>query len=235
MTGIEDRMMDDRQSKGGLVSLMAERIVALGVVALFVAMVVPALIQANRHRDIVRLTQNGQRLREAIIRANQIAGVTESMSVMWPTNSRSGSTEYFLDFFHSDLYTNAFPADWLAAPGVPVFSGTNMANFTASNNVWCIAAPLQGQTNDFPFLFTRNFSVKKDKGRMVSEITRLNPDIAPFGDEVGIVVSYRGAVRVIKADELTKEVQLPGLFNPTSETNQFLTPWAKERRGSVRR
>jgi hypothetical protein len=156
------------------------------------------------------------------------------MSARWPTDSYGSSTEYFLDFFQSGLCTNAFPVDWLAAPGVPAFSGTNLADFAASNNAWCVAVPIKGQTNDFPFLFTRNLSAKKDseqaKGRSLGEIERLASDIAPFGDDVGIVVSWRGAVQVIKADELGEDVKLPQLFNPASATNRFLTPWASKKR-----
>jgi hypothetical protein len=54
--------------------------------------------------------------------------------------------------------------------------------------------------------------------------------MAPFGDDVGIVVSWKGAVQVIEAGKLSKDVKLAQLFNPASATNRFLTPWASKTR-----
>ena len=228
--------MDKGRGRGRLTARWAEFAVALIVVAVFAALVMPALRTANRHRAIALLAANGERLWGAIVRANRRAEASEEMSPMWPTNRNVGATEYFVGFFESDLYTNAFPADWLAAPGVPVFSGTNTADFAESNNAWCVSVPFPGQTNDFPFLFSRNFVSEEDeRGGSIINIKELNPDSVPFGADVGIVVSYRGVVQVIKADDLGEEVKLSSLFNPTAATNQFLTPpvrkkWRRRRR-----
>ncbi|MDP6630998.1 MAG: hypothetical protein QGH42_00710 [Kiritimatiellia bacterium] len=232
-------MMGDQESRGGAVSRLAEVIVSLGVIVLFIALVSPAWVTANRHRDIVRLVASGERLREAIVSANVNAELVEDVSPLWPTNNYASSTEYFVEFFESDLYTNAFPAGWLAAPGVPQFVGTNTLAFTATNNAWCIAVPVEGQTNDFPFLFTRNLSLgkapEKRKISTVDEITQLDPERTPFGGGQGIVISYKGTVQVIKARELSNEVRLPERFNPTGATNEFLTPWSQKRTRTRRR
>jgi len=222
-----------------MVSRTAERIVALVIVAAFAVLVGPALTKANRHRETVRLVAKARVLREAIVTANLNTELVEDVSPLWPTNNYASSTEYLVEFFESDLYTNAFPAGWLAAPGVPRFVGTNTLEFTATNNAWCIAVPVEGQTNDFPFLFTRNLSPGKAPGkqkiRTVDEIDQLDPERTPFGGILGIVISYKGTVQVIKARELTNDVKLPQLFNPTGATNEFLTPWSQKRKRTRRR
>ena len=201
-----------------------EAVAAVAIVALFAVVVPPAVQTLRRHEAIKRVVAQGLQLRETILAANMAAEESEALTPLWPTNGFTSSTMYFKKLFTSNLYTNDFPAGLLAAPGVPACPGTNIAAFARANNAWCIARPLANQTNDFPFLFTRNFLSAKPHDATLADIRQLDPDQTPFGNDAGIVITYRGESLVIRASDLVGDVKLEMLFNPGSVTNGFLSP-----------
>ena len=216
--------MQHGQVKGRTLVKISEAVAALIILAVLAVVVIPATRTLRRHNAIRLLTEHGIRLRTAIVDANQAAYLAEDMSPLWPTNRHLSSTAFFQEFFTSELYTNAFPAEWFAAPGVPAFAGTDVADFAASNNVWCFVCPEQDQTNDVPFIFTRNFSAGEERGARIGDVRRLDPREPPFGDHAGIVVTFRGEARVVRAKDIVGDVSLSALFNPTAATNLFLAP-----------
>lgn len=215
-----------RLKLGQLGTRTVEWCAAAAVVVLALQLVLPAARTSYRHAAIKRTAVRGQQLHALITGINRTAELAPALEPYWPTNRFVNSTRYFRTFFTSGLCTNAFPAELLAAPGVPALTSTNPADFSFSNNAWCITMPAPNQTNDYPLLFTRNFSAGDKKHPILTDVTEFNRREAPFGDNAGIVVSARGVVRVIRATDLTAEVTLQSLFNPTGATNEFQSPYA---------
>lgn len=210
---------------------MGEVVAASVVIAAFVIVAVVATRTVRRHEEVVSVAANIQQLREILFAANRAADPAKKQVPLWPTNGCESSTKFFISFFNSGLYTNAFPSDLLSGPGVPAFSGTNIVKFAPSNNIWCITIPSQSQTNDFPFLFTRNFLAGNDgKGTNLADVSILAKKVEPFGADVGVVVSYLGTVKIIRAGDLTNKAVLPRLFNPSGASNTFLSPWPPRHR-----
>jgi hypothetical protein len=142
----------------------------------------------------------------------------------FPTNSALTSTAFFVDCASTNMLGERFRFDMVDAPGVPACTSLVAKAFAPSNNAWCVTLGLtNGSPPDVPFLFTRNFAVK-GKTNMLHLVDRMKADEQPFGDTMGLVVTFGGRVRVLRKEQIYSKEEFPEIFNPSGYRHSFLRP-----------
>jgi len=157
----------------------------------------------------------------------------ENSDPIWPV---VGQYKTSTEFFRSLVSNNIIPGidfSFFGAPGVsPPKDLTDPEKFTSENNAWCVVLlPNDGLSRGdhnipatTPFLFTKNMGFGSPPGLpktgdTIADMSGLRKGVKPFGNKLGIVVTFGGAVKIIPYDYITQEN-----FNPTGESLQFLMP-----------
>ena len=172
------------------------------------AVLIPSIGHATQKAKMTSAAQAGQLLRHQIMSE----GVSKGSSV-WPSSQDSSSTAYFIKLMGSD---RDMDYSMFAASGIPPCKSGDSSLFKAENNAWCVVADLGGMgSEETPLMFTRNL-------RIDSLAQDLSPaslsDEPPFGRSGVVVVYARGAVKILRPDELAEK------FNPSGATNRVLRP-----------
>ena len=70
-------------------------------------------------------------------------------------------------------------------------------------------------------MFTRNLGAAGG-GKTLLDITAFDETARPFGNAMGVIVTYGGAVRTVNKKDALRDLQ--GEFNPTRAKNPFVRP-----------
>ncbi len=181
--------------------------VAVGVPAMFAAILLPAIGKATTTAAMVQTLSNGKFIYLSAF-AGQMNEAVETKSLEetgFPkVGQYSTSTEYFKHLVESGIMNVSY--DFFAAPGIPACKSIHAADFKAENNAWCVVLGLNDAPEGTPFLFTRNFHPEAlQAGDGPIELT----DEPPFGNKGVVVVLKGGAAFYLKKYQLTNS-----LFNP---------------------
>jgi hypothetical protein len=124
----------------------------------------------------------------------------------------ANSTDYFRNVVTSKIMNVSF--SFFSAPNVPPPASETPADFTASNNAWCIVSDIMDTTKDgTPVLFTRNVS-----GTILTTNNTLTETMNPFGDKGAVVVQKGGSALALRSTDISIS------FNPVAATNTILRP-----------
>ena len=144
---------------------------------------------------------------------------------IWPqSGDYANSTDFFRDCIASNWLGSAFTFHFMGAPGLVRVKTDDPTLFGAENNAWCVVLDLgQGSKGETPFMFTRNLVGEDSEASTIDGIETLSATAEPFGDKLGIVITFGGAVKTIKERDVRRE-GLQAYFNPTQATNPFIMP-----------
>ena len=188
-------------------------------------------VEEHAHADQFYMNANG---RHGIwLAASNGAGTKESSPTVWPVSGQyCTSTEFFKAAISNEWLTgidlSMFSAPGIKAPANPI----SPAGFTADNNAWGVVMletekdtkHVSIRHKNTPLLFTRNIGFGTPpgppwEGATIADMSGLIPNAKPFGDRVGIIVTYGGSVKILPAELVTQTN-----FNPQGETLEFLMP-----------
>jgi len=90
-------------------------------------------------------------------------------------------------------------------------------------------ALIRGQTvavgNDLraesPLMFTRNF-VATGGGTTLADIAAFDPDVEPFNDVIGVIITFGGAVKIVRKKDAESDMQ--AFFNPLDSDKSLICP-----------
>ncbi len=128
------------------------------------------------------------------------------------------STAFFAGLVERCILNGA-TFDLFALPGVPPCRSAAPADFSCSNNAWCVVADYRTEWygKDVPFLFTRNLAIDSLSEASAEALE----GIAPYGKK-GVLALYPDAwgcrVKFIPATDIATA------FNPLHVTNRVLRP-----------
>ncbi len=216
---------------------LVELLVVIAIIGILAGMLFPAIQGAITKANATSTGNNGSQVWKALYSDNlerdQVGDAT-----IWPEKngeidvgtgggankkSYSTSTDYFKICSEAGVFSGISPSI-LSASGLPSATAwsneTGRVEFEDDHNAWCVVIP--DSASDFspetPLFFTRNFT----GGTKVDEITGLSKGEKPFGDKIGVVITFGGSVRIITDKQATRDLQK--YFNPLNDDFEFLTP-----------
>ncbi len=138
----------------------------------------------------------------------------------------STSTEYFKFCSRLGVFAGVSPAS-LSLPGFPSATGWSddcKVKFEADNNMWCVVLPKQASKflPKTPLFFTKNFCAEGCSTGTIDQVTKLYEGVAPFGDEMGCIITYDGKIKIITSEQVKSGLQKE--FNPLGQDFEFIVP-----------
>lgn len=214
------------------------------VLAVLLLGVVIALLNPSTERvppgrgKAVRLGQVGKQIWLGLYNEN-VNRISLSNNEVWPDAARWG-TKSSTDFFRICIVSNVlenFALNDFGDPALPAPASTNAADFTASNNAWCITLNCNSNTlPETPFLFSRNFcqvsSPRRGEppiyGNSLRDIKALCPRTKPLGSKYGVVITFGGSMRVLSGKAIAQNCHRyfdpQDYFSPRHVDLPFLHP-----------
>jgi len=204
---------------------------------LVIPMVLPAIQGATTKANATSTGNNGSQVWKALYSDN-LERDQNGDATIWPEKngkidvgidgnedmqSYATSTEYFKICSQAGAFSGISPSI-LSASGIGSATAwskeTDRVEFDAKYNAWCVVVPDSSSyfSPETPLFFTRNFT----GGKTIDTITGLLKGEKPFGNKLGIVITYGGSVKII-TDKLAKK-DLQGYFNPLNDDFEFLKP-----------
>jgi prepilin-type N-terminal cleavage/methylation domain-containing protein len=201
---------------------LVELLVVIAIIGILAAMLYPALKGAIVRGQAVAVGNDGRQLWLALSAENMDRERWGGVSV-WPREGEyDSSTDYFRDCIASNWLGDQFTFAYMSAPGLPKATTDDPSEFGPENNAWCVTTGMgAGTKEETPLLFTRNIAASGG-GTALHEPDRLDKLAQPFGDAIGVIVTFGGAVRTVTSKDVTRGFQKQ--FNPTKEENVFLKP-----------
>ena len=216
---------------------LVELLVVIAIIGILAGMLFPAIQGAITKANATSTGNNGSQVWKALYSDNlerdQVGDAT-----IWPEKdgeidvgvggnedlqSYPTSTEYFRICSQAGVFAGISPSI-LSASGIG--SATSWSNetdrieFDADYNAWCVVIP--ESASDFspetPLFFTKNFT----GGTTLDTITSIEKGEKPFGNKLGVVITYGGSVRIITDKQVKKDLQK--YFNPLNDDFEFLLP-----------
>lgn len=198
-----------------------EVVVVLVILGIFALVVIPASRKAREKRELKETLAQATQLWAVVMAANtEPRGPAKQAVPIWPTNTFSSSTEYFIKCLATNRVATNVSLALLSAPGVPVWTGA-FERLPASNVAWSVIR-WDGveKSNDPPFLISRNLIGRG--GSTLMDLDTMSPDIEPFGSEAAIIVTVRGNLRLVERFRTNENFQI--FLNPYADTNDVLRP-----------
>jgi len=210
---------------------LVELLVVIAIIGILAGMLFPAIQGAIVKANATSTGNNGNQVWKALYSDNlerdQVGDAT-----IWPetdgyiddeANTYATSTEYFKQCADAMVFSGISPSI-LSSSGIGSATSwsneTDRVEFDADYNAWCVVIP--DSSADFspetPLFFTRNFT----GGTTLDAITGLDKTEKPFGDKLGVVITYGGSVRIISDKQAGKDMQK--YFNPLNDDFDFLSP-----------
>ncbi len=216
---------------------LVELLVVIAIIGILAGMLFPAIQGAITKANATSTGNNGSQVWKALYSDNlerdQVGDAT-----IWPEDggeidvgtggsedlqTYDTSTEYFKLCSESGVFSGISPSI-LSASGLP--SATSWSNetgrveFKDQHNAWCVVIPNTSASfsPETPLFFTRNFT----GGGTIDAIDGFAQEEKPFGDKMGVVITFGGSVRIITDKQASRDMQK--YFNPLNENYEFLTP-----------
>ncbi len=224
--------MKKRNKVGCLILLL----VAGGVGALLW----PAISGVRLYVKSLEFGNNGKQIHIAIFDAATTAEFfgTDKKTPVWPIE---GQYETSTEFFKSAMINSIKISQHIELDDFTLFGAPGVKSpkdpsdpeqFTAENNAWCVVLqPNDGLSYDdhnipdtTPFLFSKNIGFGTPPGPpklgdTIADMSGLIKGVKPFGDKVGVIITFGGAVYVWPETHASQTN-----FNPTGASLQFLVP-----------
>jgi hypothetical protein len=202
--------------------------VAVGAVGLFLY---PAISWSILRAGAVKLGSNGRCIQLAIFDTSAEAEALEKAPV-WPL---IGQYKTSTDFFRAAItnkYVKGADFSFFGGAGIePPEDPQDPSQFTADNNAWYVVvlptnwySKAAGEVPaDTPFMFSRNFGFGSPPGPpkpgdTIADVSGLRKGVKPFGDKLGMVVTFGGSVKFIYKNGPLQE------FNSKGKRLQFISP-----------
>ncbi len=201
---------------------LIELLVVIAIIAILAALLFPAVQGALIKSQGLAVGQNGNQIWLGLYAENLERERTGGAPV-WPASADyANTTEYFKDCITDSWLGDEYSFSIMSAPGLEKAETLDPAEFTADHNAWCIVVDAGRDLHpESPFMFTRNF-VGTGGGTTLADVDALDPDTRPFNDVLGVIITYGGAIKVVKSKDAVKDMQ--AFFNPFNSTKEFICP-----------
>lgn len=194
------KLMRRLKSKG---FTLIELLVVIAIIAILAAVLTPTVTDALTRGKMTGTLSNGRSIFQALF-AKDIEDPIFQTGSAYPRSTGAAPTfQNSTDFFKYVITANVMRVNtsFFSAPGVPPPTSTNLADFAAGNNAWCISANLSDSTIDTaPLLFTRNLNVSSLAGG--TDFAGSLTDEAPFGRKGVPTILKGGSGLMFKSDNL---------------------------------
>jgi type II secretory pathway pseudopilin PulG len=196
---------------------LIELLVVVAIIGILAAMLFPALQGALTKAKATQVSNNGRQI-YTLVSKESLDREALGRGAVWPTQDQyQTSTEFFKEAV----------SNWMKGVDFAFFGGaglpepddpTKPSSFEAKHNAWCMTEDLsESSFSSTPFMFTRNFNLAKDS--TLSTVSGLNRGTKPFGDKLGVVVTFGGSARILRSQEASNRY-----FNAADENRTFISP-----------
>lgn len=194
---------------------LIELLVVIAIIAILAAVLTPTVTDALTRGKMTGTLSNGRSIFQALF-AKDIEDPIFQTGSAYPRSTGGQPTYQNSTDFWKYVVTAAVMrvnTSFFSAPGVPPPATTNVADFKADNNAWCISANLSDSTIDMtPLLFTKNLDVSSlTAGSDYSGSLTENP---PFGRK-GLPTILKGGSGLIFKPEVLNANFYTGATNIT--------------------
>ncbi len=190
----------------------------------------------SHHGYCLRMGANGRQIHLALFDRMVTSAAEENMPFglsVWPAEGQFASSTDFFKMLVSKKWIQGVDYSFFSAPELPSMKDSmDPDQFTAMHNGWCVvmhSADDKRSWNEFvemksPFLFSKNIGFGDPpgppwEGATLADMTGLIRKAKPFGDHLGVIVTYGGAVKV-----LPQQIATQANFNPNGARLKVLSP-----------
>lgn len=185
---------------------LVELLVVIAIIGILAGMLFPAIAGAMVSSKATKVGNDGKQIWLALYTVSTDKEALNEAPV-WPKTQgvTYGSTAN--DFFvfamdKTNLWLEGFGPSMVSAPGLS--AATSWSNMPADSVAWSLVGDLKSGANaDTPFMLTKNFKNALSK---LNAIDGLDETKEPFGSKLGVVVTWGGAVRILK-DKQCRDIQ----------------------------
>lgn len=213
---------------------LVELLVVIAIIGILAGMLFPAIQGAITKANATSTGNNGSQVWKALYSDNlerdQVGDAT-----IWPNSTDNDvdgeeyttATEFFekcaMAGVFSEMSASILSSSGLSSArgwtnGTPDVATEDILSDDNKNNAWCVVTP--ESDSDFspetPLFFTRNFT----GGDTLDTISGLKKGEKPFGDKIGVVITFGGSVRIITGKNAKKDIQK--YFNPLNDDFEYL-------------
>jgi prepilin-type N-terminal cleavage/methylation domain-containing protein len=174
---------------------LIELLVVVAIIGLLIALVLPALSQAQLRARLATKSADTRSIVQMIVAQEATSGIYGTTSSAWPlyggsnvasNNQFSTSTEYFRYAVTNGIFEVG--VSFFGAPGLPMAQNPTTGGFSATNNAYCIV----GNVSDSypataPAVFTRNLG-----GSAGQPFTAMNATLSGDAAKKGVVQQLAG-------------------------------------------